>query len=491
MFSLNDIDIQTKEELTMVRVLEDLVSKLEQPQSVFGDQKFLIADETKKALEWTNRTDVPHLITDDYHRRSIDIDYYFSILANAIRRDLLRIIEAYGWLNKLETKIEQTNGTTENIEIITRDIINTILTKQRQTSILEDNIQSYDFRSASDVESGGGYQNLFAGIVTTSITDSTRDTASVISITTDRPVYDRNIYADYTDDTVNDITPGTTYYDMSDEPLKVTFKVQSSVDTSIFGITMNVPFEVESIKADVAGNNNPIDITSESLGRNLTVRGTVYAEPTSKSIVDQDGNSSYAIVFPVSVQLFEVTILIEDFDLYPFPLVELVDNHGERIKLYDVRESKIIRKELAENIEQEEIDNLFTEIKTGINPVNNIIEMLPLKQLNITLAEPRTLVRGGDTDIRFKTVPSLTKISSVEIYVDSHDPLELVQYFIDSTRDERIPISPVNANPVNPIRVDFEGELPTSVNVIASIPSNLEYLPLIHSLAVRLKETVI
>jgi len=489
MFTTNTNIVNSREELSFVRTVESIIQQLSNEQTLFSDQKDITLEQVLITLDkWANRIQFPRTRDID-PRRSEPLDEYLSLLAFALQRDLTRILSLYGSVNEVEQIIEAKTNSAGRIVSYAKDLMVQAAGKDSRTSILDETITEFDFRDASHVESGTFFHEPSAGIITTATSDFAELVPTETVIAPNRNINTLNPYTTVGVPEAVAVAEDTEYYDPSNEILRLSINKTSQDPFTMLTILIDMPFEIETVEADISGNGVLVDITSSIIGNSIIVKGEAFALPSPASITLPNGNSTYSLWFPENVYGIKATIKIEQTDVHPVQVARLIDNHGNVMRQFTVEESLLINKEISGIGHEEQLRKLNIEIKDGI--LDTASDLLPLRKFNIISTKIYSTGSAVSAEGRVKMINLRSAISSVELFVDAYDPEGTISYFIDSTRKEKLNIYPSNLNVAGVTKVEFSAPYPTQISVIIEIPSIASYRPTIGGLVVRAKEVIV
>lgn len=487
MFTVKTDEITEREDLTLTRSVEALINQLSQPQSIFSDQKDIIIEQSLAAIDrWIDRLHFPKVRAID-PRRSGVLDEFFELLESSMRRDLSRILVLYRFSNQIEEVINAKTNSAGKVASLTKSLIVQSIGKSGRKSILDETITEYDMRDTSHVESGNFFQEPSAGTITVNVSGMT-EVESTNTYESTRDLFVENPYSVVDPDVSTRIEQGVLYYDTNPDPLDIELRKTAEDGFYMMSIDMDTQFEVVRVEADNAGNGALEDITTTVIGNSLLIQGSSFSEPTTDSLSQPDGVNRYSIWFPELTYSAKVTIRLSTIDAQPVQIASLLDNHGDRMREYSAQDSLLITRQVFGEEYRERIEELNRS--TSLGDVFVSTDLRPIRKFTLLGARVSTPGTVSAAEGRIRTVNSRVGISAVELYVDSYDPESLIEFFVDSTRGERIPISPSNRNAEGDTRVEFESPYPSQVTIIASIPANGDYYPTIGGIVVRTKEVV-
>lgn len=485
MFTSKTDLIITREEATLALVTESIVFQIDQSTHSFVDQ---ISQQIKSTIQnlhgWYDHLEFPNIRPED-KRVARPLDIFYASLTNVLRRDLTRILNLYSFANDVESKALSLSSNPEAIFARAKDLIVKILSSTRNASVQDAIITEYDFRSTSDVERGDGFQEQSAGILTTNVTRSDVTTVST-TIEPSRNIYASNPLSGIKGDPQTALGLATLYYDTGPDLLGLTFKAKSANLFNLYSITMNSRFTIVSVEADFVGNGAFTNVTDQIIGRPVNIKGEAFAQPTPASIIQADGTSKYTLWFPEPVYAINVVVSIEDTQLQQTEVVTILDNHGKVMDTFTSDESVIYLRKVPVDGFESKMGELQQRANLGevkVQPLTSSIRIINVAGVNAQVVSGAT-----SSSSRLRLVVSTKALSSVEIYVDAYDPEGLIKYFVDSTRTERIPIDPVNSNPINPTKVEFQSPYPQQINILVDIPAGGTYNPTLGGIAIRTKE---
>lgn len=485
MFTSKTDLIITREESTLALVTESLLFQIDQSTNSFVDQ---ISQQVKSTIQnlhgWYDHIEFPDVRPYD-KRLARPLDIFYASLTNVLRRDLSRILNLYSVANDVESKALSLTSNPEAIFSRAKDLIIKILSTTRNASVQDAIITEYDFRDTSDVERGDAFQEQSAGILTTNTVRANVNTISTI-IEPQRDVYSSNPLSGLKGEPQKALGLSTIYYDVGADSLKVNLKASSPDLFNLYSITMNSRFTILSVQADFVGNGAFGDVTNQIIGRPVNIKGESFANPTPSSIIQTDGTSKYTLWFPEPVYSIMVSISVEDTQLQQTEIVTVIDNHGKVMDTFSSDDSVLFLRKVPSTGLESKMNELQQRANLGEVKIQSVTS--PIRLINVLAVNGQVVSSSTSSSSRLRLIVSTKAISSVEIYVDGYDPEGLIKYFVDSTRTERIPIDPVNSNPVNPTKVEFQSPYPQQINIIVDIPAGGAYHPTLGGIAIRTKE---
>jgi len=488
MLSSTSFDIQTREELTLTRMIEELILRLSNPQAVLGADRFIIAKETRETLEWMNFLSVPEEIRTDLPRRAAAVDKFYAFLSDILRRELTRTLGAYQVMNELEELILSGTNTHNEIRNQATELIAKMLNQVKQKSVLGSNIDELTLREAAHIESGNYYHTPYSGAATVPM-ETFNQVESEITVKPSRILYLDNIYDSFTEETSDVlVSEGDALWDIDMDPLDVTYSIQADTPFNFIDLKMNMPFEVKDIRADISGTGSIQSIFSAVVGKYVNVKGESFLLPDSASIVNSDGTGLYSFLLPQAFSTVEITLTLTDMDLTPVELGRVIGRSGNIIDQFTLKETLLSRGAISGKGEEKLLLDLDERRLRGT--AEYVTEQKSIRMVQVLQAGTYIGVPSGDGDLVFRSTTSLSKIESVEIYVDSYDPEEVISYQVDNGAAEDT-ISPVNSSASAATKVIYEEEAPPAVNIKAVIPNNANYLPIIRGIIVRTKEVTL
>ena len=478
------VPLLSKQEYDLQLAQDIFISGLSDIDVLRTEQAHLLFKKLKTALQGFTSYEVPKTIREDLPRRKADLEEFLAKIPSISRRDILRVIALYDWASKTEEILNSIKTNQPDLKEKVLSIIKQISASKKNTSVTDIKVEKFNFRLKDEVWTSNAYIDLYSGSLSNGITISESLTATK-TISFSRPLYSKNIYSSYTEDRSEFGNLQVKGYDIQESPLDAVIDIS---DTAVFGtveIETNAPFEIISIER-LGDTGNFETVTEQVVGRNILINGEEVISTTPESIIDSFSTSRYTLVLPYNVNRLRINVRFYGFDSYSVKLYELINSRGEIVRSYNLKESMIIDTRLAGSVYDKERQELLESTRLGqLREVNTPNPLRIIEFKNIKVNNILTTTASVTTT---KFIASDLKIKNVQFYVDSYDPLQLIRFKVLYGKDSIKGISPINSNPVDPTVLNFDGALPTEVQIQIEIPLVASYRPVIHGMAVLLGE---
>lgn len=485
MIGSRSLSITSRKDLEVGTLETSFVNFLSRRANIYGEESRQFVASFKQALIDLDEFHVPKELEPEQVRRSEYMNLFFATLDTCSKRDLVRILNCYSWINRLDSLMSAKTSRAESIANQVDTLIGKILAQNQNKSPTNRSVLNLDFTQKDDLESGNGYHSLSAGVLTNQMEVVSQPNFTA-KITAAHDMYESNVYVDgKTDSTVRDLQIGKPYFNVTPELDEVAFEVRNAEAFSVFRVKLTKPFTILSVGADDPDTGSPIDITERVIGLGIDVDDRQIDLRSPLSSVNINGESQYEVVLPSPVTVVRFTIRLTRKDSYQFARTVKQNNHGDVIKKYSIKDSLLLRRSITIAVPESYMRNLMSDAAEGETVTQ--VEAAPYSTFTINAIEIESISAAQTSTNKLKRFVSASQVKYVEIFVDAYDPQRVISYEVEADFGQKDTIDPVNSNGTV-FRVTYPDKLPNYFNINVTIPTSAPYNPIINGIVIRAGE---